>query len=149
MHAGTADMIVVSATPDEALDREWEEHDIARYVRVIAGQEMGTKKEHLGLAAEGKYAADHILMIGDAPGDLKAARGNDALFFPINPGAEDESWERFYHEGVAALPRRHVRRRLRGRPDRRVRDAAARDAAVEEVAKSANQQISQHAIRWT
>jgi len=94
-----ADIIVVSATPGEALNREWEEHDIAKYVRVIAGQEMGSKTEHLKLAASGKYAPDHILMIGDAPGDMKAARANNALFFPINPGYEEESWRRFYEEG--------------------------------------------------
>jgi len=94
-----ADVIVVSATPGEALNREWEEHDIAKYVRVIAGQEMGSKTEHLKLAASGKYAPDHILMIGDAPGDMKAARANNALFFPINPGHEEESWRRFYEEG--------------------------------------------------
>jgi phosphoglycolate phosphatase-like HAD superfamily hydrolase len=95
-----ADMIVVSATPVEALTREWEEHDIAKYVRVIAGQEMGKKALHLELAAKGKYALDHILMIGDAPGDLNAARANDALFYPINPGHEEESWQRFYGEAV-------------------------------------------------
>jgi hypothetical protein len=22
------------------------------------------------------------------------------LFFPINPGHEEQSWERFYHEGI-------------------------------------------------
>ncbi len=93
-----ADMVVVSATPTEALIREWEEHDIARHVRVIAGQEMGSKKQHLALAAKGKYPPDHILMIGDAPGDLDAARANGALFFPVNPGHEEESWERFYKE---------------------------------------------------
>jgi phosphoglycolate phosphatase-like HAD superfamily hydrolase len=98
--ADKADMIVVSATPLEALEREWEEHDIARYVRVIAGQEMGTKAEHLALAATGKYPPRHILMIGDAPGDMKAARANDALFFPINPGHEEASWQRFYEEAV-------------------------------------------------
>ena len=37
-------------------------------------------------------------MIGDAPGDMKAARANNALFYPINPGDEDISWERFYNE---------------------------------------------------
>jgi beta-phosphoglucomutase-like phosphatase (HAD superfamily) len=95
-----ADIIVVSATPLEALKREWEEHDIAKYVRVIAGQEMGTKAEHLALAAKGRYAPDHILMIGDAPGDLKAARANDALFFPVNPGQEEKSWQRFHDEAV-------------------------------------------------
>jgi phosphoglycolate phosphatase-like HAD superfamily hydrolase len=98
--ADKADMIVVSATPVEALTREWEEHDLAQYVRVIAGQEMGKKAFHLELAAKGKYAPDHILMIGDAPGDMKAARANDALFYPINPGHEEASWQRFYEEAM-------------------------------------------------
>ena len=95
-----ADMIVVSATPDEALAREWEEHDIAQYMRLIAGQERGKKAEHLRYAAGGKYPPERILMIGDAPGDMKAAKQNDALFYPINPGHEEESWERFYREGI-------------------------------------------------
>ncbi|MGD8625523.1 MAG: HAD hydrolase-like protein [Anaerolineae bacterium] len=95
-----ADMIVVSATPLEALRREWQEHDLARYVRIIAGQEMGKKTLHLSLAAGGKYAPDHVLMIGDAPGDMRAARANDALFYPINPGHEEASWQRFYEEAV-------------------------------------------------
>jgi phosphoglycolate phosphatase-like HAD superfamily hydrolase len=98
--ADKADMIVVSATPFEALKREWEEHDLDKYVRVIAGQEMGTKALHLQLAARGKYPPEHILMIGDAPGDMKAARANDALFYPINPGHEEASWQRFYEEAV-------------------------------------------------
>ena len=98
--ADKADMIVVSATPVEALTREWEEHDIAKYVRVIAGQEMGKKALHLELAAKGKYASGHVLMIGDAPGDMKAARANGALFYPINPGHEEESWQRFYEEAM-------------------------------------------------
>ena len=98
-----ADMIVVSATPVEALTREWQEHDIARYVRVIAGQEMGKKALHLKLAATGKYAPDRILMIGDAPGDMNAARANNALFYPINPGSEEESWQRFHEESVHAF----------------------------------------------
>ncbi|MFA5028067.1 MAG: HAD hydrolase-like protein [Candidatus Methylomirabilota bacterium] len=98
---GQADIVVVSATPTEALVREWQEHDIARYARLIAGQEMGGKKQHLALAAKGKYPPDHILMVGDAPGDLEAARANGVLFFPINPGKEEKSWERFYREGLS------------------------------------------------
>ncbi len=95
-----ADMIVVSQTPDEALFREWSEHKIDTYVRVIAGQEKGKKSQHLEWAAGGKYTPNHILMIGDAPGDMKAARANKALFYPINPGHEEESWQRFYEEAV-------------------------------------------------
>jgi phosphoglycolate phosphatase-like HAD superfamily hydrolase len=98
--ADKADMIVVSATPLEALEREWEEHGIASYVRVIAGQEMGKKAFHLKLAAGSKYKPDHVLMIGDAPGDLNAARANGFLFYPVNPGHEEASWQRFYEESV-------------------------------------------------
>jgi len=93
-----ADVIVVSATPNEALKREWEEHDIAGYVEIIAGQEMGKKAQHLEYATRGRYEKDHVLMIGDAPGDMKAAKANDALFYPINPGNEVESWKRFHDE---------------------------------------------------
>jgi phosphoglycolate phosphatase-like HAD superfamily hydrolase len=95
-----ADIICVSATPGEALRREWEEHEIARFAAVIAGQEMGSKSKHLGLAAEGKYPPEKILMIGDAPGDMEAARANGALFYPINPGCEDASWEFFHNEAI-------------------------------------------------
>jgi phosphoglycolate phosphatase-like HAD superfamily hydrolase len=89
---------VVSATPGEALVREWREHDIAKYVAVIAGQEMGTKAEHLEYATKGRYDKDHVLMVGDAPGDLKAAKANEALFYPIVPGKETESWKRLHNE---------------------------------------------------
>jgi phosphoglycolate phosphatase-like HAD superfamily hydrolase len=95
-----ADMIVVSATPGEALEREWAEHEVARYVAVIAGQEMGKKGEHLTMAAAGKYPEDRILMVGDAPGDMEAARDNNALFYPVNPGREAESWHRFHDEAL-------------------------------------------------
>jgi phosphoglycolate phosphatase-like HAD superfamily hydrolase len=93
-----ADVIVVSATPGEALIREWKEHDIAKYADVIAGQEMGTKAQHLEYATKGKYEAECVLMIGDAPGDMKAARANSALFYPVIPGEEMKSWKRFYEE---------------------------------------------------
>jgi phosphoglycolate phosphatase-like HAD superfamily hydrolase len=69
-------------------------------VRVIAGQEKGKKSQHIEWAAGGKYATDHMLMIGDAPGDMRAARANNALFYPINPGHEEESWQRFYEEAM-------------------------------------------------
>ena len=93
-----ADILVVSATPHEALQREWEEHELTQYVAAICGQEIGTKKESLAAAA--KYPPGHTLMIGDAPGDYQAAVANKALYFPINPGAEEVSWKRFYEEGI-------------------------------------------------
>ncbi|MFM2094947.1 MAG: hypothetical protein RIS70_2071 [Planctomycetota bacterium] len=96
--SGQADLIVCSATPNDALKAEWHEHGIDKFVTAICGQEVGTKKEILTNAS--KYAAGQTLMIGDAPGDYSAAKANQCLFFPINPGAEDASWERLYREGI-------------------------------------------------
>ncbi len=96
------DEITVSATPMGALRREWSEHGLARYMRVIAGQEMGSKAEHVQYAAVGKYPSTHILLIGDAPGDRDAAARVGCLYYPILPGEEKESWHRFTAE---ALPR--------------------------------------------
>jgi phosphoglycolate phosphatase-like HAD superfamily hydrolase len=95
-----SDLIIVSQTPLEALEREWKENDMNKYVKLIAGQEHGTKTEHISLAAKGKYSDNNILMIGDARGDLDAAYNNGILFYPIIPGKEDESWERYLNEGL-------------------------------------------------
>jgi len=95
-----ADAMCISQTPVDALQREWGEHGIEKFVKIIAGQEMGTKTEHIKFAAKDKYAADKILMIGDAPGDFNAAKKNGALFFPINPGKEEASWERLHNEAL-------------------------------------------------
>lgn len=95
-----ADIIVVSGTPAEALIREWDENNIDQYVAIIAGQEMGSKKEHLQFTTKEKYAPGKALMIGDAPGDLRAALANNLLFYPIIPGQEETSWERFYNETI-------------------------------------------------
>jgi phosphoglycolate phosphatase-like HAD superfamily hydrolase len=97
---GKADLMVVSQTPTADLEREWVEYGIAGHVRLIAGQERGTKTEHLKLAASGKYDNNKILMIGDAPGDLKAAQSNKVLFYPIIPGTEEQSWRDFRDEGL-------------------------------------------------
>ena len=94
------DPMVISQTPVDALEREWGEHDLVKFVKLIAGAEMGTKSEHLAFAAKGKYAPEKILMIGDAPGDRKAAKDNDALFFPIVPGMEEECWVRLHDEAL-------------------------------------------------
>lgn len=94
----SADAIVVSATPIEALKREWSEHGIDKFVKVIAGQEMGTKKDHIRIAKNGRYIESHVLKVGDAIGDYDAAKANNVLFYPINPNDEDASWKKFYDE---------------------------------------------------
>ena len=96
---GSADVVVVSATPLDALTREWAEHDIARYTSLICGQEFGSKTEHIRGTAR-RYPRNRVLMVGDAPGDLQAAKANDVLFYPVVPGEEEASWERLCREGL-------------------------------------------------
>ena len=96
------DCMTVSATPLHALEYEWAAHGLAPYMKVIAGQEMGSKAEHVEYAAKGKYADDKILLIGDAPGDRDAAAKVGCLYYPILPGDEAGSWRRFTAE---ALPK--------------------------------------------
>ena len=94
-----ADIVVVSATQEKALEREWGEHDLMRYVSRVCGQESGSKAQIIK-ALRPQYADHHVLMIGDALGDLKAAHANGALFYPIRPGEETASW----HEFIGILP---------------------------------------------
>ncbi len=98
--AETADTLVVSQTPEAALVSEWRQHGLEGLVRLIAGQELGSKAEHLRLASEGKYAAGRVLLLGDAPGDLEAAVVAGVSFYPILPGGEAASWERFHDEAL-------------------------------------------------
>src|SRR5208282_1399249 len=98
--AAQADVMVISQTPGEALRREWAEHGIDSHARLIAGQEMGSKGEHLKLAAAGRYPRESILMIGDAPGDYQAAKTNQVLFFPIVPNTEEASWKELFERGL-------------------------------------------------
>jgi phosphoglycolate phosphatase-like HAD superfamily hydrolase len=101
--APLADMVVCSATPNQALVKEWAEHDLHGHVAAICGQEVGGKQEILERSMTHGYGPQRVLMIGDAPGDLKAARGAGALFYPINPGHEEASWERFFKEACDRL----------------------------------------------
>ena len=90
-----ADIVIVSATPREALLHEWQEHGLDRYVALLGAQEDGSKREIIE-SVKNAYASDHAIMIGDAPGDRKAAFDNGILFFPVRPLDEMRSWEEFY-----------------------------------------------------
>ena len=96
----SADLVVVSNTSCATLEREWHEHGVDRFVAFIAGQEYGSKKDHIRLISEGKYPPHRILMIGDSSGDRAAAEANGALFFPVIPGRETESWRELSESGL-------------------------------------------------
>ena len=98
----TSDVVVISQTPEDALVREWETHDIRKFAGMVAGLEFGTKAEQIRAASEGRYAPARMLMIGDAVGDQKAASETGILFYPIMPDHEEDAWKRFIAE---AYPR--------------------------------------------
>jgi phosphoglycolate phosphatase-like HAD superfamily hydrolase len=90
--AEKADIMVVSSASGKGLDKDWSFSGLTEYTVMVAGQETGSKEAQLKMGAAGKYPPQKILMIGDAPGDLEAARSIKALFFPVMPGSEKESW---------------------------------------------------------
>ncbi len=93
-----SDAIVISQTQAVALLKDWYRDNLAQYISVIAGPELGSKIDHFTLSAVNRYPARAILMIGDAPGDLATAQAIGCNFYPINPGHETESWQRFLNE---------------------------------------------------
>lgn len=90
------DTIIVSSAPMKALKKDWGQNNLLKYIDLIAGQEIGEKKEQLRYIINGKYEKHKVMMIGDALGDLEAAEDNGVYFYPVNPGSEEESWEKFY-----------------------------------------------------
>ena len=70
-------------------------------VDVIYGQEAGSKADAIADLLKHGYAKDEILMVGDAPGDLKAAQTNGVLYYPILFGNEEFSWDRLRNEALA------------------------------------------------
>ena len=100
--AQKADIMVISSASGKGLVKDWSFSGLTKYTALVAGQEAGSKEAQLQMGAGGKYPCEKILMTGDAPGDLDAARFVGALFFPVMPGKEEKSWETLRKE---ALPR--------------------------------------------
>lgn len=95
-----AQTMIVSATPAAALRQEWGHAGLLDLIDVVAGQEQGPKTQQLAGELSRGYRSDRAIMIGDAPGDHRAAQDNGILFFPIVPGRETESWQQFADEGL-------------------------------------------------
>lgn len=97
-----ADIVVVSSANGEAIQREWALCGFTDQLSAMAGQEQGAKADVIAhLLATGHYDPQRVLMIGDAPGDLAAARKNNVLFYPILAGHEENSWAKLPREALA------------------------------------------------
>lgn len=96
--AGRSATGIVSQSPEQVLRQDWGAQGLLEFVGQVAGQEVGDKVAQLTALTEGHFPRERVLMIGDALGDLKAARAFGCRFYPIVPGAEEASWETFNRE---------------------------------------------------
>lgn len=95
-----ADIAIVSSANPEAVQEEWVKYGLMDCVDVCLAQDVGSKAYCIGKMLEYGYEKNHVLMVGDAPGDLKAAEKNGVLYYPILVRHEKESWERFAAEAL-------------------------------------------------
>jgi len=98
-----ADVAIVSSANGGAVMEEWTRHELAPSVKVMLGQEAGTKAACIAGLKEKNFSADKVLMVGDAPGDLEAALKNGVLYYPILVGKEEFSWKRLATEALQKL----------------------------------------------
>lgn len=96
MHRASA-LGIVSQSPERVLRQDWGAHGLLAHVDAVAGQELGAKAAQLD-ALTHAYPPGAVLMVGDAFGDLQAARARGCRFFPILPDHEASSWRTLAHE---------------------------------------------------
>jgi phosphoglycolate phosphatase-like HAD superfamily hydrolase len=101
--SGFADIAVISTANRDALLTEWGKYGLLKYADIVLGQESGNKERCISRLVQEGYAPDHVLMVGDAPGDLDAARKNSVYFYPIIARHEEESWTELCTNGYAQL----------------------------------------------
>ncbi len=102
LHA-VADVAVVSAANESAIESEWTRYGLSRHADVIFGQEVGSKANSIAVMLACGYESRKVMMVGDAMGDAQAAAANGVAFVPILPGREAESWRRLQEEALPKL----------------------------------------------
>ncbi len=98
-----ADVAIVSSANLDAVLEEWERYELLPHTDIVLAQDAGSKAYCIGELLKAGYDKDHVLMCGDAPGDLDAAKKNGVFFYPILVRHEKESWEEFRETAVKKL----------------------------------------------
>ena len=98
-----ADIAVVSSANPGAVLAEWKKHHLLEHTDIVLAQDVGSKAYCIGELLKAGYARDHVLMCGDAPGDLAAAQKNGVLYYPILVRHEVESWAEFLSQALGHL----------------------------------------------
>ena len=98
-----ADVAVVSSANREAVVEEWEKFDLLCHTDITLTQDVGSKAFCIAEMLKLGYDREKTLMIGDAIGDLDAARSNGVYFYPILPGKEGQSWAELRDTAICKL----------------------------------------------
>ena len=98
-----ADVAVVSSANRDAVEEEWTNHHLLDHVDILLAQDCGSKAHCIAQMLKFGYAPDHVLMVGDAPGDCDAAETNGVLYFPILVNREGESWTELRETALGKL----------------------------------------------
>ncbi|MDO4337408.1 MAG: HAD hydrolase-like protein [Eubacteriales bacterium] len=99
----SADVAIVSSANPDAVLEEWERYGLLEHTDIVLAQDAGSKAFCIGELLKAGYSREHVLMCGDAPGDLDAARKNGVFYYPILVRREKESWKEFREEAVSRL----------------------------------------------
>jgi phosphoglycolate phosphatase-like HAD superfamily hydrolase len=106
--AGRARIVVAGEGRAQDTERDWRRAGLLGSAiglgeLVFVGEEGGTVLE---IAAAAKaYARGPVLVVGDSPIELEAARSAGTVFYPIRPGRERESWRSLSEEFFPAFAR--------------------------------------------
>ena len=98
-----ADVAIVSSANREAVVEEWEKFGLVPHTDIMLTQDIGSKAYCISEMLKFGYSKEQTLMVGDAMGDLDAAKQNGVYYFPILPGKEKESWRELVGEGFKRL----------------------------------------------
>ncbi len=98
-----ADVAIVSSANLDAVLEEWERFGLLEHTDIVLAQNAGSKAFCIGELLKKGYAPQNVLMCGDAPGDMDAARKNGVFYYPILVRHEKESWQEFISEAFDRL----------------------------------------------
>ena len=91
---GFCDVAIVSSANYEAVKEEWTRFGLIEHVDIVLAQNAGSKKSCIEKLLTFGYDRDKVMMTGDAPGDMDAAKKNGVFYYPILVKHEAESWSK-------------------------------------------------------
>ena len=98
-----ADVAMVSSANRDAVEEEWSKFGLLEHTDIVLAQDIGSKAACIKTMLQFGYDPDKVVMVGDAPGDLDAAKQNGVHYYPILVNRETESWDVFCKDILAKI----------------------------------------------